>query len=179
MPTPVKSFRIPLVMQKDVAAIVNALKQDPNLVPEVLDTIQRASAKGKQGRNRVSRFSAFQSEEAAMYFLVRRLKADLRPEAIFLIAGDLIGRPGLGVDFGFLVVFDEGDPDSQDYHVAYQPVSGCGLWVDVAPCSTEDFEQGRGEPGTTAYVAERYGKLVYARPQSDFRDHFRGGGPKK
>ena len=165
------TFRVQSDRQDAVREIVNAIKDDPGLTTSMLEFIRMRSAPGlpADALEGPRNLGPFRSEEAVLSFLVGRLRAALRPEAIFLFgsrASDA-GRPDS--DFDLLVILPDGQTGPPDYFTAYAPVAGCGIGVDVVPCRVADFEADRHQAGTIAYAADREGRLLYARPGSPLR----------
>lgn len=117
------------------------------------------------GRN----IGPFRNEDAALSFLVGRLRSALRPQAIFLFGSRAAGSARPDSDFDLLVVLADDDGGPPDYHAAYAPVAGCGIGVDIVPCRLADFETERHRPGTIAHAADNEGRLLYARPGSPLR----------
>lgn len=174
MVTPTVSFRVKPNRQRDVREVVNAIKDDPGLAATLMDSIRRWPTRGKINRasENARNLGPFRDEAAALSFLVGRLAAALRPEAIFLFGSRAGGTPRPDSDFDLLVVLPDDDafPDHFD---AYAPVAGCGIGVDVVPCTLADYEAERNRQGTLPFTADREGKLLYARPGSQFRDRYR------
>lgn len=175
MVTPTVSFRVKPDRQADVREVVNAIKDNPRLAAALMDSIRRQSTRGKThpaGKNARNR-GPFRDEAAALSFLVGRLTAALRPEAIFLFGSRASGTPRPDSDFDLLVVLPDNLAAFPDHFDAYAPVAGCGIGVDVVPCSLADYETERDRQGTLPFAAEHGGKLLYARPGSRFRDRYR------
>ncbi len=167
MATPPMSFRVPPERRDAVREVVNAIKDDPALAAAVLDVIRRGPMEAGDGTHR--NIGPFRDESAALTFLVGRLNAALRPEAIFLIGSRADGTAGADSDFDFLVVLPDDDAVTPDPFAAYAPVAGSGLGVDVVPCRLADFEAEREKPGTLAFAAAHGGRLLHARPGGRFR----------
>lgn len=175
MPTPILTFRVKPEQRKAVRSVVNAIKDDPKLTRIVLTTIRARSTPSPAGRagKRARNLGPFRDEAAALSFLVGRLRAALRPEAIFLFGSRAGGAPRPDSDFDLLVVLPDDAPEAPDHFAAYAPVAGCGIGVDVVPCLLADYEAERTRPGTIPFAAEHGGKLLYARPGSRLRDRYR------
>ena len=174
MVTPTMTFRVRSERQDIVREVVNVIKNDPKLTASVLEFIHARPEDALEGgvhRN----LGPFRSIDAALTFLVGRLRAALRPEAIFLFGSRAAGTERPDSDFDLLVVLPDGETGPPDYFAAYAPVAGCGLGVDVVPCRTTDFETDRNQPGTIAHGADKEGRLVYARPGGPFRERYRNG----
>lgn len=103
-----------------------------------------------------------------------RLRATLRPEAIFLFGSQRAGTTRPDSDFDLLVILPDGEAGPPDCMAAYAPIAGCGIGVDVIPCRIADFEAVRLRPGTIAHAADREGRLLYARRGGPFRKRYRG-----
>lgn len=174
MSTPTITFRVKRERQKAVREVVNAIKNDSGLTGSVLDFIHGRLVPGRNDRSEASRsLGPFRSEEAALSFLVGRLRAALRPEAIFLFGSRAGGTARPDSDFDILVVLPDAAASPPDHFAAYAPIAGCGIGVDAVPCRLSDYETERGQPGTIAFAAEHRGRLLYARPGSRLRDHYR------
>lgn len=165
MPTPTVTFRIPPEQQEAVRAVVSAIKDDPRLAEAVLDFIRTRSDGG-------ANVGPFRDEAAALSFLVGRLAAALKPEAVFLFGSRAVGAARPDSDFDLLVVLADGQGDPDPY-AAYAPVAGCGVGADVVPCRMADFLAERERAGTIAATADRDGRLLYARPGGPFRERYR------
>jgi predicted nucleotidyltransferase len=176
LPTPTITFRVRRGQQKTVRQVVNAIKSDPGLTRSVLEVIEGRSASRRIERHAGAprNLGPFQSEEAALSFLAGRLAAALRPEAIFLFGSRAAGAARADSDFDLLVVLPDAADGPPDHFAVYAPIAGSGIGVDAVPCRLSDFEAERGEPGTIPYMAEREGRLLYARPGSRLRDRCRG-----
>lgn len=175
MSTPTITFRVKRERQKAVREVVNAIKNDPGLTGSVLDFIHGRLVPGRIDRESGASRSLgpFRSEEAALSFLVGRLRAALRPEAIFLFGSRADGTARPDSDFDLLVVLPDAAAGPPDHFAAYAPIAGCGIGVDAVPCRLSDYETERGQPGTIAFAAEHQGRLLYARPGSRLRDRYR------
>lgn len=164
MPTPTVSFRVPQAQRTAVRAVVNAIKDAPELAAEAAEFVAHQPGAKAAGAG------PFRSETAAISFLVGRLTAALRPEAVFLFGSRATGTARADSDFDLLVVMpDDGNVESPDYFAAHAPVAGCGLGVDVVPCALSDFAAERDEPGTLPFAAAHEGRLLYARPGGPLR----------
>ena len=172
MATPVMTFRVPADRQDAVREVVKAMKNDPALMSFLLELVRTGPKNSRHGGGDWN-VGPFRSEEAAISFLVGRLRAALRPEAIFLFGSRADGTERSDSDFDLLVVLPDGDGGPPDYFAAYAPVAGCGVGVDVVPCRVADFEADRHRPGTIAYAADHEGRLMYARPGGPFRQRYR------
>jgi hypothetical protein len=166
MPTPVMTFRVHPDRQEAVRAVVNAIKNNPDLSASLLEFIR---ARPETPRN----LGPFRNDEAALSFLIGRLQAALRPEAIFLFGSRAAGTARPDSDFDLLAILPDAESGPPDYFAAYAPVAGCGIGVDVVPCRLADFETDRHRPGSIAFAADREGRLLYARPGGPFRLRFR------
>ena len=175
MSTPTISFRVKRHRQNAVREVVNAIKNDTGLTTALLDFIRGQSTPGQTERTGDSsrNLGPFRSEAAALSFLVGRLGAALRPEAIFLSGSRASSTPRPDSDFDLLVILPDDVTGSPDHFDAYAPVAGSGIGVDVVPCHLADFEAERNRPGTVAFAAEHEGRLLYARPGSRLRDRYR------
>ncbi len=172
MVTPTMTFRVRSERQDTVREVVNVIKNDPELTASVLEFIHTRPEEALEGdvpRN----LGPFRSINAALTFLVGRLRTALRPEAIFLFGSRAEGTERPDSDFDLLVILPDGETGPPDYLAAYAPVAGCGLGVDVVPCQMTDFKADRNKPGTIAYAADKEGRLVYARPGGPFRERYR------
>lgn len=172
MTTPIMTFRVQPDRREAVRKVVNAIKDDPSLTASLLEFIRARPASDPDGtasRN----VGPFRNEEAALSFLIGRLRSALRPEAIFLFGSRASGAARPDSDFDLLVVLPDGDGGPPDYFAAYAPIAGCGVGVDIVPCRVTDFEADRHRPGTIAYAADREGCLLYARPGGPFRQRYR------
>lgn len=169
------SFRVRPDRQGAVREVVNSIKSDPELTAALLRVVRsRPEAGFGQADEPAPNLGPFRSAGAALSFMVGRLRAALRPEAIFLFgsrAGGTGERPDS--DFDLLLILPDDETGPPDYFAAYAPLAGCGLGVDVVPCRLADFAAERGQPGTLAFAADRDGRLVYARPGGPFRDRIR------
>jgi hypothetical protein len=163
MATPTISFRVSPERQAAVRDMVNAVKDNPALATLVLELINSG------GGEAFANLGPFRSEAAALSFLVGRLSAALRPEAVFLFGSRAAGVARPDSDFDLLVVLPNSASGPPDYRAAYAPVAGCGLGVDVVPCRLADFEAERNQPGTICFAAEHEGRLLYARSGSQWR----------
>ena len=173
MATPVMTFRVRAEQKEAVREVVSAMKNDPALTSSLLEHVRTWSKDGHAGgANRNT--GPFRNEQAALSFLVGRLRTALRPEAVFLFGSRADGTERSDSDFDLLVVLPDGESGPPDYFAAYAPVAGCGIGVDVVPCRLVDFEIDRHQPGTIAYAADREGRLVYARPGGPLRRRYRG-----
>ena len=173
--TPTMSFRVQPDRRNAVREVVNAIKNDPGLTATLLDFIHRRSTPehlGHEGGASLS-LGPFRSEDAALSFLVGRLRAALRPEAIFLFGSRAAGTKRPDSDFDLLVVLPDDETGPPDYFAAYAPVAGSGIGVDIVPCRLADFEAERNQPGTIARTADHEGRLLYARPGGPLRERFR------
>ncbi len=173
MVTPTMTFRVRADRQKAVREVVNTIKNDPELTASLLEFIHTRPQRGHEGEASQN-LGPFRSDDAAMSFLVGRLRAALRPEAIFLFGSRATGTDRLDSDYDLLVILPDGERGPPDYFAAYAPVAGCGLGVDVVPCRLADFKADRQQPGTIAYAADQEGRLLYARPGGPFRERYRG-----
>ncbi len=173
VPTPTMTFRVQSERQETVREVVNAIKNDPELTASLLEFIHMWPEAGHEGEAPPN-LGPFRSNDAALSFLVGRLRTALRPEAIFLFGSRAVGAERPDSDFDLLVVLPDGETGPPDYFAAYAPVAGCGLGVDVVPCKTADFEADRHQLGTIAFAADQAGRLVYARPGGPFRQRYRG-----
>ena len=175
MPTPTMSFRVRPDRQGAIREVVNSIKDDPELTEVLLRVVRSRPQAGPGGESEPPpNLGPFRSEEAALSFLIGRLRAALRPEAIFLFGSRADGtheRPDS--DFDLLLILPDDETGPPDYFAAYAPLAGCGVGVDVVPCRLADFAADSGQPGTLAYAADRDGRLVYARPGGPFRERFR------
>ena len=72
------------------------------------------------------------------------------------------------------MILPNDESGAPDYISAYAPIAGCGIGVDIVPCSMDDFEADRHVAGTIAHTAESDGRLLYARPGHPFRERYRG-----
>ena len=176
MATPIMTFRVRSDQQDAVRKVVNSIKNDAELTASVLDHIrsQRASGQTDAGGEAPQNLGPFRSEAAAISFLVTRLRIALRPEAILLFGSRASGTHRSDSDFDLLVVLPNDGSDAPDYYSAYAPVAGCGIGIDIVPCSMDDFEADRHVPGTISHTAERDGRLLYARPGHPIRERYRG-----
>ena len=172
MVTPTMTFRVRAERQDAVREVVNAIKDDPDLTASVLQVLHARSTNGSTTAT-TGNLGPFRSEDAALSFLVGRLTASLRPEAIFLFGSRAAGREKPTSDFDLLVILPNNRNGPADYFAAYAPVAGCGVGVDVIPCRNTDFEADRDRPGTIAFAADQKGRLLYARPGSPLRERFR------
>lgn len=174
--TPTITFRVKPDRQNAVREIVNAIKDDPGMAAAMLEVIRTRPAllRNTANENAVRNIGPFRSEDAALSFLVGRLKTVLRPVAIFLFGSRATGSARPDSDFDLLVVLPDDKSGPPDYFAAYAPVAGCGVGVDVIPCRLADFEAEQHRPGTIAHTADSTGRLLYARPGSPFRDRPRG-----
>ncbi len=172
MATPTMTFRVRSERQDAVREVVNTIKDDPKLMAAVLAFIHDRPP-GGHGGEAPPNLGPFRSEDAALSFLAGRLRAELHPEAIFLFGSRATGTGRPDSDFDLLVILPDDETDPPDYFATYAPVAGCGLGVDVVPCRMADFEADRGQPGTIAHVAEKEGRLIYARPGGPFRQRYR------
>ncbi len=175
MVTPTMTFRVRSERQDTVREVVNVIKNDPELTASVLEFIHTRPEDALEG-DVPKNLGPFRSTNAALTFLVGRLRAALRPEAIFLFGSRAAGTERPDSDFDLLVVLPDEETGPPDYFAAYTPVAGCGLGVDVVPCRTADFEADRHQPGTIAYAADQEGRLMYARPGGPFRERYRNRG---
>jgi predicted nucleotidyltransferase len=168
------TFRVQSDRQDAIRKVVNAIKDDPGLTESMLEFLRVRSIADAQADPTVRNLGPFRSEDAALSFLVGRLRAALRPEAIFLFGSRALesGRPDS--DFDLLVILSDRQPGPPDYFAAYAPLAGCGIGVDVVPCCAADFEVDRHQEGTIAHAADRQGRLLYARPGGPFRARWRG-----
>ena len=169
--TPTMTFRVRYDRQEDVREVVNTIKNDPELTASLLEFIHTRSAGGHESEASQN-LGPFRSDAAALSFLVSRLRAALRPEAIFRFGSRAADAERPDSDFDLLVVLPDGETGLPDYFAAYAPVAGCGLGVDVVPCRTADFEADRYHPGTISFAADQEGRLVYARPGGPFRQRY-------
>ncbi len=170
------TFRVRSDQQDAVREVVNSIKNNAELTASVLDHIhaQRVSGQTDAGGEAPQNLGPFRSEAAALSFLVTRLRIALRPEAILLFGSRASGTQRQDSDFDLLVVLPNDRSGPPDYYSAYAPVAGCGIGIDIVPCSMDDFEADRHVPGTIAHKAERDGRLLYARPGHPFRERYRG-----
>ena len=173
MPTPTMTFRVPSDRQEAVREVVNAIKNDSELMASLLEFIHTRPEGGHTGKASQN-LGPFRSKDTALSFLIGRLRGALRPEAIFLFGSRAAGAERPDSDFDLLVILPDDETGPPDYFAAYAPVASCGLGVDVVPCRTADFEADRHQPGTIAFAADREGRLVYARPGGPFRERYRG-----
>ncbi|MBF0333150.1 MAG: nucleotidyltransferase domain-containing protein [Alphaproteobacteria bacterium] len=142
--------------------------------PTITFRVTRPSpASGTGGATLIRNIGPFRNEDAALSFLVGRLKTALRPVALFLFGSRAAGSARPDSDFDLLVILPDAESGPPDYHAAYAPVAGCGVGVDVVPCRLADFEAERRRPGTIAHAADSEGRLLYASPGSPFRDRWR------
>ncbi|WP_085372526.1 nucleotidyltransferase domain-containing protein [Magnetospirillum sp. ME-1] len=173
MSTPTITFRVKPDRQHAVREIVNAIKDDPGMTAAMLKFIRtRPSLVG--GDTAIRNIGPFRNEEAALSFLVGRLKTALRPVALFLFGSRAAGSARPDSDFDILVILPDDESGPPNYFSAYAPVAGCGIGVDVVPCRLADFEVERQRSGTIAFAADNEGRLLYASPGSPFRDRWRG-----
>ena len=173
MPTPVITFRVEADQRDAVREVVNSIKNDAELTASVLDHIrsQQASDPTGPGTDASQNLGPFRSAAAALSFLVTRLRMAHRPEAIFLFGSRASGTQRPDSDFDLLVVLP--NAGSSDYISAYAPGAGCGIGVDVVPCTMDDFEADQNVPGTIAHTANHEGRLLYARPGHPLRERYR------
>jgi uncharacterized protein len=158
-----------------VREVVDAIKDDPDLATAALEFIHSKSAPRPHDNSIPLRpnLGPFRSEEAALSFLVGRLRAALRPLAIFLFGSRAVGRERADSDFDLLVILPDVEAGAPDYFAAYAPVAGSGIGVDIVPCRLADFEADRRHPGTICHAADRDGRLIYACPGGPFRARYR------
>ena len=175
MATPTMTFRVQHDRQDAVREVVNVIKNNPELSASVLEFIHTRPERSVEGET-PKNLGPFRSPDAALSFLVGRLRAALRPEAIFLFGSRATGTERPDSDFDLLVILPDGEAVPPDYFAAYAPVAGCGLGVDVVPCRTADFEAERHQPGTIAFAADQDGRVVYARPGGPLRKRYHGKG---
>jgi uncharacterized protein len=173
--TPTITFRVKPDRQHAVREVVNAIKDDPGMTAAMLEFIRTrpSPVPGNGGDTAIRNIGPFRNEEAALSFLVGRIKTALRPVAIFLFGSRAVGPARPDSDFDILVIQPDDNSGPPDYYAAYAPVAGCGIGVDVVPCRLADFEAERQRPGTIAYAADTEGRLLYASPGSPFRDRWR------
>lgn len=176
MSTPTMTFRVKPDRQQAVRDIVNAIKNDPGMTAAMLEFIRTrpSLAPGTGDGTAIRNIGPFRNEEAALSFLVGRLKTALRPLALFLFGSRAAGSARPDSDFDLLVILPDDESAPPDYYAAYAPVAGSGVGVDVIPCRLADFEAERQQPGTIAHAADSEGRLLYASPGSPFRDRWRG-----
>ena len=98
MVTPTMTFRVRAERQDAVREVVNAIKDDPDLTASVLQVLHARSTNGSTTAT-TGNLGPFRSEDAALSFLVGRLTASLRPEAIFLFGSRAAGREKPTSDF--------------------------------------------------------------------------------
>lgn len=175
MSTPTITFRVRPERQSAVREVVNAIKDDPGMTAAMLEFIRTRPAplQDAAGENAVRNIGPFRNEDAALSFLVGRLKTALHPIAIFLFGSRATGSARPDSDFDLLIVLPDDEGGAPDYYAAHAPVAGCGIGVDVVPCRLADFEADRVQPNTIAHAADSEGRLLYARPGSPFRDRWR------
>lgn len=176
MPTPTITFRVKPDRQHAVRELVNAIKDDPGVTAAMLEFIRTRPSlvPGSGGDTAIRNIGPFRNEDAALSFLVGRIKTALRPVALFLFGSRAAGSARPDSDFDLLVILPDGESGPPDCYAAYAPVAGCGIGVDVVPCRLADFEAERQRPGTIAHAADSGGRLLYASPGSPFRDRWRG-----
>ncbi len=126
MVTPTMTFRVRAERQDAVREVVNAIKDDPDLTASVLQVLHARSTNGSTTAT-TGNLGPFRSEDAALSFLVGRLTASLRPEAIFLFGSRAAGREKPTSDFDLLVILPNNRNGPADYFAAYAPVAGCGV----------------------------------------------------
>ncbi|MBI5166079.1 MAG: nucleotidyltransferase domain-containing protein [Magnetospirillum sp.] len=176
MSTPTITFRVKPDRQQAVRELVNAIKDDPGMTAAMLEFIRTRPSlgPGTGGDTAIRNIGPFRNEDAALSFLVGRLRTALRPVALFLFGSRAAGSARPDSDFDLLVILPDNESGPPDYYAAYAPVAGCGIGVDVVPCRLADFEAERQRPGTLAHAADSEGRLLYASPGSPFRDRWRG-----
>lgn len=176
MSTPTITFRVKPDRQPAVREVVNAIKGNPGMAAAMLEFIRTRPAPVPKtaGDTAIRNIGPFRNEDAALSFLIGRLKTALRPEALFLFGSRATGSARPDSDFDLLVILPDDESGPPDYYAAYAPVAGCGIGVDVVPCRLADFEAERQQPGTIAFAADSQGRLLYASPSSPFRDRWRG-----
>jgi len=125
---------------------------------------QSVPSDGRAARN----LGPFRSEAAALSFLTGRLVTALRPEAVLLFGSRAGGRARHDSDFDLLVVLPDAAASPPDHFVAYAPIAGSGLGVDVVPCRLADYLAERDQPGTVAFAAHQ-GRTLYVRPGNQLR----------
>jgi predicted nucleotidyltransferase len=141
--------------------------------PEHRDLLRRvAEALRSGGASTLRRFlvhpetrpvGPFRDEAAALAFLRDRLVIALKPRSIWLFGSRARGNARQNSDFDLLVVLPDGLSSDiyEDYQRAAEPVVGCGLGYDIVPCSWNDFEQSRNEPGSLVHRAVTEGREIY------------------
>ena len=181
MSTPTITFRVKPDRQHAIRELVNAIKDDPGMTAAMLEFIRTrpSPVQGVGGDTAIRNIGPFRNEDAALSFLVGRLRTALRPVALFLFGSRAAGSARPDSDFDLLVILPDDESGPPNYFAAYAPVAGCGIGVDVVPCRLADFEAERQRPGTIAHAADHEGRLLYASPGSAFRDRWRAQGDRQ
>ncbi|MBM3569500.1 MAG: nucleotidyltransferase domain-containing protein [Alphaproteobacteria bacterium] len=172
------TFRVPPERRAAVRAVVGAIKRDAALGERLVRTLGAARRGGGGRAAPAPNTGPFRDAASALEFLVGRLAAALRPEAIYLFGSRAGGRARPDSDFDLLAVLPDSSGSKLDYFAARAPVAGLGIGVDVVPCPLADFLAERRKPGTVAHEAARTGRLLYARPGGALRQKPAGRGKR-
>ncbi len=169
MSTPIISFRVPSDQRAAIRKMVNATKNNPDLVASVLEFIQKKSESGSQ--EATESIGPFRNAEVALSALVTNLSVAFDPDAIFLFGSRANGTARPDSNFNLMVVTQSNR--SVNYLSARKPVVGCGVPVDVVPCKYFTFSKHRKIPGMLPYVVDREGRLLHARIGGPFWKRYR------
>ena len=159
MGTPIISFRVHPDQQTAIREMVNATKNNPDLIASVLEFIRQKSESENQAA--AEDIGPFRNVEAVLSLLVTNLSIAFNPDAIFLFGSRASGTARPDSDFNLMVVMPGNR--SLDYLSARKPVAGCGVSVDVVPCRYSTFMKHRKAPGMLPYIVDREGRLLHAR----------------
>jgi hypothetical protein len=182
MPTPTITFRVKAELQNSVRELVIKFKDDPVLIQELItyadqrkkNIILESPPISSDDKSPEKQFTPpqdsvgpFISFEAALSFLTGRLSSQLAPLALFLLK-DKSDQTDSMSDFDILVIFSDEDDRKNDFFATYQPISGCGLAVNVIPSSDTKLKLDKKKNGPLTTAIETHGRLLYARPGSRF-----------
>ena len=169
MSTPVISFRVRPDQQTAIRKMVNATKNDPDLIASVLEFIRQTPE--SKNRTATESIGPFRNAEAALSTLVTNLSIAFDPDAIFLFGSRVNGTARPDSNFNLMVVTRSNR--SLNYLSARKPVVGCGVPVDVVPCKYSAFAKHRKIPGMLPYVVDQEGRLLHARIGGPFWKRYR------
>lgn len=105
----------------------------------------------------------FRGAPAALDFLVGRMVAAARPQAIWLFGSRARGDARADSDFDLMAVFPDDDAVDVETRRAQlaEAVAGAGVGVDVAACRESDFRALRTAAGSLIRSVHEQGREVY------------------
>ena len=94
--------------------------------------------------------------------LVERLRAALRPVAIYLFGSHAVGVPKPGSDIDLFVVIEDEPVTIEHYKLGRACLRGSGQPVEIHLCSRHRFERYNGVVGSLQHDVKGKGLLLYA-----------------